>query len=136
MTGRDNWVRLVSTPGQADEVDSPDSRPLVLCKRWRLRPGADPDEVATFVRERVVPAYRRLSDEVTLGLQVATDGGSVVAVQRWSSGAAHAAVVSSGTYQGWWAGYEPCLVDWDAMVDLEDEWSSTEIDLGAPPGPP
>ena len=113
-----------------DGVSRPDHRQLVLYKRWTLRAGASVDDVAALVREHIAPAYRRLSPEVTLHLEVALDNRSIVAIQRWSSTAAHRAATSAGTYATWWSEYESALQQWDQLVDLTSEWSSLEVDLG------
>ena len=110
-------------------MDSPAHRPLVLYKRWRLRPAATLEDVVDLVGRQVLPAYRRLSDDVVLGLELASDGRSVVAIQRWSSSSAHEAATSGDGYASWWAGYEPTLVEWDRLVDLVDEWGSLDVTL-------
>lgn len=112
-----------------DEMSRPDHRQLVLYKRWSLRAGVSADDVAALVREQIQPAYRRLSPEVTLGLEVAVDHRSIVAIQRWTSTAAHQAATSAKTYATWWAEYEPSLQQWDQLVDLTSEWSTFDVDL-------
>jgi quinol monooxygenase YgiN len=102
---------------------------LVLYKRWSLRAGVDVRDVAALVQRETLPAYRRLSAEVTLGLEVALDDTSVMAIQRWSSRAAHEAVTSSDHYTAWWTGYGPLLARWDDLVEFDSEWSSLEVDL-------
>ena len=104
-------------------------RPLVLHKRWRLRTGVTLEDVEDLVRRQILPAYRRLSGEVELGLELALDGRSVVAIQRWSSSRAHRAAMSGDGYASWWIGYEPTLVEWDRLVVLVDEWNSLDVDL-------
>ena len=102
----------------------------MLYKRWSLRPGVVLDQVLAFVLRDIQPAYRRLSGEVKLGLELSLDGSSVVAIQRWSSQEAHAAVLSAAPYADWWADYEPRLAEWDRLVEFVDEWSSLDVALG------
>ena len=110
-----------------DGMNGFDHRPLVLYRRWQLRPDVTLEDVLNLVRRQVLPAYRRLSDEVTLGLGLALDGRSVVAIQRWSSSRSHEEAMAGERCVSWWAGYEPVLVEWDRLVDLVDEWSSFDI---------
>ena len=112
-----------------DAVSNPGRRPLVLYKRWALRSSVTPADVASFVARHIRPAYRRLSPEVTLRLELSLDGASVVAVQRWTSGDAHEAATSAEAYTSWWAEYEPVLEQWDRLVGFVSEWESMELDL-------
>lgn len=114
-------------------MDRPGRRPLVLYKRWRLRPGVTLEDVVALVQRQVLPAYQRLSSEATLGLELALDGTSVVAIQRWSSSDAQEAVVSADGYTNRWASYEPSLKEWDRLVEFVDEWSAVDVDLGGRP---
>lgn len=106
------------------------SRQLVLYKRWSLRAGVEVEDVLALVQREVQPAYRRLSGQVQLGLELSLDGSSVVAIQRWSSQEVHAATVSGMSYSEWWADYEPRLAQWDRLVEFVSEWSSVEMELG------
>lgn len=99
---------------------------LVLRKRWRLREGVEVAEVVALVRERIVPHYARLSADVGLGLEQDAPG-SVVAVQRWASRAAHDAATTGAAYDAWWRDYLPVLAVWDTLVDLDSEWESVEL---------
>ena len=110
-------------------MDSPGHQPLVLYKRWRLHPDVTPEDVVDIVRRQVLPAYRRLSDEVSLGLELALDGRPVVAVQRWSNSRAHEEAASGEKYASRWVTYEPTLVGWDRLVDLVDAWGSLDVAL-------
>ena len=101
----------------------------MLHKRWQLRPGVHPDDVVALVQQQVFPAYQRLSDDVTLGLELSLDGTSVVAVQRWVSREAQEAVASSDSYAGWWANYQPALAEWDRLLEFVSEWSTVDVDL-------
>lgn len=103
--------------------------PLTSYKRWTLRAGVSVDDVRAFVEERIAPAYRRLSEHVDLGLEVDTDGRSILAVQRWTDSAAHRAATSGTGYEVWWATYEPSLTEWDRLVDFDSEWSTFDVDL-------
>ena len=103
------------------------TQPLTLYKRWTLRPGVTDDDVRRFVEQRILPAYRRLSSDVELGLELATGGGSIVAVQRWSSVAAHQSASTGPAFETWWAGYMPTLIDWDRMVTFDHEWSTHPV---------
>ncbi|WP_380164802.1 hypothetical protein [Jannaschia sp. R86511] len=106
-----------------------ESRSLVLHKQWQLRPGVSPDDVVALVQQQVLPAYQRLSDDVTLGLELSLDGTSVVAVQRWLSPEAQEAVVSSDSYSAWWADYQPALAEWDRLLAFVSEWNTVDVDL-------
>lgn len=104
-------------------------RPLVLYKRWKLRPDVRPEDVVALVQQQVLPAYQRLSDDVTLGLELSLDGTSVVAIQRWVSSDAQEAAASSDGYAKWWADYQPSLAEWDRLLEFVCEWSTLDVDL-------
>ncbi|MGC1208533.1 MAG: hypothetical protein WA880_11320 [Ornithinimicrobium sp.] len=87
--------------------------------------------MAAVVREHIRPAYQRLSPDVALGLEKDADGSSIVAIQRWTSGAARDAATAGEHYATWWADYEPCLERWDQLVTFAAEWNSFEVDLGS-----
>ena len=99
----------------------------VLYKRWLLRPGVAPEQVAQFVAERTVPAYRRLSPDVELGLEVVADRTAVLAIQRWRDRSALDLALEAPTYSSWWADYQPILTTWHEMVDFDDDWETTEL---------
>ncbi len=113
-------------------MDQPDPRPVTMYKRWSLRDGVTVEEVAAFARQHIQPAYQRLSPDVTLGLEMAGDGLSIVAVQRWTSGGARDAATSGERYAIWWAANERTLELWDQLVIFADEWKSVEVDLEHP----
>lgn len=104
-------------------------RPLVLHKRWQLRPGVLSEDVVALVQQQVVPAYQRLSDDVTLGLELSLDGTSVVSIQRWASRESQEAVMSSDGFASWWADYQPALAEWDRLLEFVSEWSTVDVDL-------
>lgn len=106
-----------------------DHGPLVLYKRWQLRPDVHPDDVVALVQQQVLPAYDRLSEDVTLGLELSLDGTSVVAIQRWTNREAQRAATSSDSYARWWADYQPALAEWDRSLKFVSEWSTVEADL-------
>lgn len=110
-------------------MDDLTALPLTLYKRWTLRRGVTHEDVRRLVRERIQPAYRRLSGDVELGLELDMDGRSIVAVQRWASGTSHQAATTGAAHERWWAEYEPELDDWDLLVEFDDEWSTYELDL-------
>jgi|GEM_PF-5660641 len=103
------------------------ARRLVLYKRWTPRPGATSEAIVAFVRDRTIPMYAKLSSEVTLGLEFATDGRSILAVQRWSSRAAHQAATTGAAFDQWWEEYRPMLDDWDRMLSFDSEWETLEL---------
>jgi hypothetical protein len=92
-----------------------------------LRPGVTRDQVAQLVAERIVPAYRRLSDEVDLGLESIAEPPAVLAIQRWQSPTALARALEGPGYAAWWADYQPILQSWDELVEFDDEWETTEL---------
>lgn len=106
-----------------------EAQALMLYKRWRLRDGVEVRDIAALVQREILPTYRRLSAEVTLGLEVSLDGASVIAIQRWSSPTAHDAATSSGHFTQWWTDYEPLLARWDRLVEFDAEWSSIDVPL-------
>lgn len=105
-------------------------RTLVLYKRWKLRPDVRPGDVVVLVQQHVLPAYQRLSDDVTLGLELSLDGTSLLAIQRWASREAQEAVTSSDRFAGWWADYQRALVEWDRLLEFDGEWSTVDVELG------
>lgn len=96
-------------------------------KRWALRDPADLGAVAALVRERIVPHYRRLSDEVELGLEVIEGEAAVLAVQHWADRDAHDRAMASAGFATWWDDYQPVLQLWDALVTFEDEWATESV---------
>jgi quinol monooxygenase YgiN len=71
--------------------------------------------------------YRRLSDDVALGLELAADGRSVLAIQRWQSRHALEQALSGPHFERWWSRYQPILAQWDAMVVFDSEWETIEL---------
>ncbi len=102
---------------------------LILYKRWSLRPGVAVDAVRRFVEQEIVPRYAALSPEVELGLEADVDGLSVLAIQRWTSAAAHQQATTGARYDAWWSEYEPHLAAWDDLVDFAEEWAAARINL-------
>jgi len=111
-------------------VDDLDALPLTLYKRWVLRPGVTPEDVRDVVVTLILPAYRRLSGDVSLGLEIDNEHRSIVAVQRWASRERHRMVTTGADYERWWAGYAPLLDEWDRLVEFDDEWSTVVVGLG------
>lgn len=110
-------------------MDEADSLPLKLYKRWTLRSGVTGDDVHRFVEQRILPAYRQLSTDVELGLELETDGRSIVAVQPWSNSSTHRSATTGSAFESWWADYEPALVEWDGLVTFDREWSTLDVAL-------
>lgn len=102
---------------------------LTFYKRWTLRPGVTSESVRQFVEQEIAPRYAALSPDVELGLEADTDGLSVLAIQRWTSAAAHQQATSGARYEAWWSEYEPRLTAWDDLVDFADEWATMPINL-------
>ena len=102
--------------------------PVVLYKRWRLREGVRLDHVARLVSERVVPHYGKLCEAAVLGLE-ALDEKTVLAIQRWPDRPTLEQTTNGGRFERWWREYRPILAEWDAALELEDEWVS-EVLIG------
>ncbi len=102
---------------------------VTLYKRWNLRPGVTTETVRRFVEHEILPRYASLSPDVELGLEVDTDGVSVLAVQRWKSALAHRQATTGADYEVWWSEYEPRLAAWNRLVDFVDEWTTVPIDM-------
>ena len=80
----------------------------MLYKRWRLRDGVTVDQVAALVRDRIVPHYRELSEDVRLGLEV-LDATHVLAIQRWPDRATLDNAMHGERFDEWWRDYAPIL---------------------------
>lgn len=102
---------------------------LTTYKRWSLRRGISVETVRRFVRDEIVPAYRRLSDAVELGLEVEVDRTRVLAVQRWRSVDARRAAMRGPAFDRWWDDYRAVLERWDELVEFVDEWETSELAL-------
>ena len=101
-------------------------RGVILSKRWRLREGVTLAEVVTLVEEGVAPHYRKLSDQVVLGLEALEDG-RVLAIQRWSDQAALDQATRGERFAEWWRDYQPILAAWDAALEFEEEWQTEAL---------
>ena len=105
----------------------PDCRRVILYKRWLLRDGVGVDQVAEVVLDAIVPMYRRLSEDVELGLELSTDQRSVLTIQRWRCRNALVRAMSGPGFESWWSEYQPILSRWDAMLALDSEWETVEL---------
>lgn len=102
------------------------TRRLILYKRWKPRQGATSEQIIAFVRDVTIPMYAKLSADVQIGLEFATDGRSILAVQKWTNRAAHEAATSGPAFKAWWKEYEPQLVGWDRLLVFDSEWETAE----------
>lgn len=87
------------------------------------------ESVRRFVEQEIAPRYAALSPEVELGLEADVEGLWVLAIQRWTSAAAHEQATTGARYAAWWSEYEPHLAAWDDLVDFADEWATAPIRL-------
>ena len=100
---------------------------MILYKRWRLCDGVGIDQVAQAVRDWIAPMYKRLSEDVELGLELSTDQRSVLAVQRWRSRDALVRAMSGPGFESWWSEYQPILSKWDPLLAFDSEWETVEL---------
>lgn len=101
--------------------------PVVLYKRWTLRPGVTAEVVGEFVLERIIPMYRQLSGDVDLVLEAVSGEPTVLAIQRWRTEDALREAFEGPAFVAWWADYELVLIDWDRLVELDDEWQTVTL---------
>ena len=102
---------------------------FVTYKRWRLKDSQREADLVDLVRNEIAPHYAKLEGGVRLGLHRIRDTPSCLALQYWPSRAAWETTTSSTFYQAWLEEYEPILVRWDELMELEDEWEA-EVLLG------
>lgn len=131
-------VQVIGGAGHLIQLDRPaalasgltrwlgERRRHVLYKRWRLRDGVTVDQVAALVRDLIVPHYRELSEDVRLGLEV-LDATHVLAIQRWPDRATLDRTMRGARFDRWWRDYAPILAEWDAALELEEEWQGEEL---------
>ena len=131
-------VQVIGGAGHLIQLDRPaavasgltrwlgERRRHVLYKRWRLRDGVTVDQVAALVRDLIVPHYRELSEDVRLGLEV-IDASRVLAIQRWPDRATLDRTMRGARFDRWWRDYAPILAEWDAALELEEEWEGEEL---------
>jgi hypothetical protein len=100
---------------------------VILYKRWTLRRDVDVGRVTALVRDAIVPQYERLSGDVTLGLELAADGRSILAIQRWRSRSALVDATRGPRFERWWSDYQPILSAWATMLELDSEWETVEV---------
>ncbi len=108
-------------------VDDQERQRVIVYKRWLLRDHVTADHVASIVRDAIEPMYRRLSNDVALGLELSKDGRSVLAIQRWQSRRALEQALSGPRFERWWSQYQPILAQWDALVVFDSEWETIEL---------
>ena len=96
-------------------------------KRWRPRPGVEPADVAAVVADRIAPHYSRLDPSVTLGLELDTSSGMLIATQSWPSRQHRDERMDGPRFESWWRDYLPILRDWEQLVEFESEWETTVL---------
>lgn len=100
---------------------------LIIYSRWRLREGKQEVELLDLMHDAVIPYYAVYDPRIKLGLLHIADSPFYLATQRWPDHEAWAAFPASPLYEAWFAAYEPILEQWDALVELEEEWECEEL---------
>lgn len=100
---------------------------VILWGRWRLREGQQEAALVGLMRYVMIPHYAYYDSRIKLGLQHIPDSRVYLTTQRWPSREAWAAFSTSPFYEAWMADYEPILEQWDALVELEEEWECEEL---------
>lgn len=84
-------------------------------KRWMLKEGGDGAEIATLVREAIIPAYEKLPGCRRLGLLHIAGTNSYLATQHWESRNIHDATWASPDIEQWREAYAPALARWHQL---------------------
>ena len=100
---------------------------VIICGRWRLRDDKQEAQLIDLMRNAMIPHYQKYGNRVKLGLLRIADTRSYLVLQRWPDRKDWAEFPTSLFYERWLAEYEPILEQWDALVDLEDEWECEEL---------
>ncbi|MEJ7650780.1 MAG: hypothetical protein WKF57_17340 [Nakamurella sp.] len=97
------------------------SAPWIGFKRWRLRAGITETALIALVRNEIVPHYRTLDPQVTLGLVRSDIPRQYVATQQWPSGGYRKQVCSGDRYTRWFDEYLPILARFDVLAEFAGE---------------
>lgn len=96
-------------------------------KRWRLKDGADEQELVRLVKEEIAPHYKALSAAVKLALWRIENTNSYFALQHWNSRSDWEAATTSSAYREWYEQYRPILARWDEIMEFEDECNTVDL---------
>lgn len=100
---------------------------VIIYGRWRLREGQQEAALVGLMRYAMIPHYANYDIQIKLSLLRVADSRVYLTMQRWPSREAWAAFPTSPFYEAWMADYEPILEQWDALVELEEEWECEEL---------
>lgn len=100
---------------------------VIICGRWRLREGKAEAEVLELMRNAIIPHYAVYDRRIKLNLLRIADSRCYLTTQRWPDREAWAAFPASPLYEDWLTAYTPFLEQWDALVELEEEWECEEL---------
>lgn len=100
---------------------------VLICSRWRLRDGRLETAVIGLMRYAMIPHYKKYDSRVTLGLLHIPNSRTYLTTQRWPSRETWETFPTSLLYESWFAEYEPILEQWDALMELEEEWECEEL---------
>lgn len=100
---------------------------VIFWGRWRLCEGQQEAALIGFMRHVMIPHYAKYDTRIKLGLLRIANSRVYLTSQRWPSREVWEHFPISPLYDGWMADYEPILEQWDALVELEEEWECEEL---------
>ncbi len=100
---------------------------VIICGRWRLREGQQEAALVGLMRYVMIPHYASYDTRIKLGLLHIADSPFYLTTQRWPDREAWEAFPDSPLYKVWFAAYQPILEQWDALMELEEEWACEEL---------
>jgi hypothetical protein len=100
---------------------------VMIWGRWRLREGKQEAELLDLMRNAMIPHYQKYGNRVNISLLRIADSRSYLMLQRWPDRETWTAFPTSMFYEIWFAEYEPILEQWDALMELEEEWECEEL---------
>jgi Ribbon-helix-helix protein, copG family len=111
-----------------DIRDCPAQRPgFTTSRRWHLKDGSTESQLLALVHEEIVPAYRRLSRHVILGLQRIDGTLAYLTTQGWPTRTEFQLTMTGPAYEAWLESYKPALAAWHELMELESEWETEQL---------
>jgi heme-degrading monooxygenase HmoA len=101
----------------------------VTIRRWARKPGNDEASLLTFVRDDLVPAWRKIGGCLSLNLLHIRESDSYLAVTYWDSKAAFDAW-SGDPGRPWRDEHRAVLEKWLSMMTFQDEMDADLLVVG------
>lgn len=99
----------------------------ITYKRWKIEALTFVDDMVSFFREEVAPAYRSLPGCLGAGLERVEGSDSFIASQHWRDEETAARSLETPEGIAWYAANHAILHRWMEMLTLEEEWAATEL---------